>query len=108
MAFENESETTFEGSGNANQDTSLSGTITAVVVDKLPNGNMFIHGQKAVKVSQGEEYLTISGIVRPDDVGANNEISSDKIAAMRVGYTGAGAVDDAAVPGWMTRFLMRR
>ncbi|MBK1651798.1 hypothetical protein CKO08_06060 [Halorhodospira halochloris] len=108
MSFEHDSESNFEGGGGADQDTSLSGTITAVVVDTLPNGQMVIQGQKAVTVSQGEEYLTISGIVRPDDVGANNEVSSDKIAAMQVGYTGEGSIDDAAAPGWMSRFFMSR
>lgn len=108
MAFEHEGESTFEGSGGADQQTTLSGTITAVVVKTLPNGQMVIQGQKAVTVSQGEEYFTITGIVRPDDVGANNEITADKIAAMRVGYTGEGPIKDATSPGWMSRFLLSR
>lgn len=108
MAFEHTGEASFEGDGGAEQDSSLSGTITAMVVDTLPNGQLVIKGQKAVTVSQGEEYLTISGIVRPDDVGANNEITSDKVAAMQVGYTGSGSINEATTPGWMTRFFLER
>lgn len=106
--FEQEGEANFEGSGSAEQSTNLSGTVTAVVVDTLPNGHLVIRGEKAVTVSQGTEQLQIQGIVRTDDVGANNEISSNQVANMQLSYTGSDTIDDTAKPGWLTRFLMRR
>lgn len=108
FSFQQEGQADFEGSGEANQSTNLSGTITAVVVDTLPNGHLVIRGEKAVTVSQGEEQMVISGIVRTDDVGPNNEISSNRVANMQLSYTGSDTIDDAAKPGWLTRFLMRR
>ncbi len=108
FAFQQEGEGSFEGGGEADQSTDLTATITAVVVDKTPNGHLMIEGEKAVTVSQGKEYLRISGLVRTDDVGADNEIPSNRIANLQVGYTGSEAINDSAQPGWLTRFLMRR
>ncbi|MBK5942836.1 MAG: flagellar basal body L-ring protein FlgH [Halorhodospira halophila] len=108
FAFEQEGEASFEGGGSADQETNLTGTINAVVVDTTPNGHLVIRGEKNVRVSQGQETLRISGIVRTDDVGANNEVSSNRVANMQVGYTGEEALSDSAQPGWLTRFLMRR
>lgn len=108
FAFAQDGEAEFEGGGSADQETELTGTITAVVTDTTPNGHLVIQGEKAVTVSQGEERLRISGIVRPDDVGANNEVSSDHVANMQVGYTGSETLNDSATPGWLTRFIMQR
>lgn len=108
FAFQQEGESSFEGSGSADQSTNLTGTITAVVVDKTPNGHLVIEGEKTVTVSQGKEYLRISGLVRTEDVRANNEVPSSRIANLQVGYTGSETIDDSAQPGWLTRFLMRR
>ena len=108
FAFEQDGEVAFEGGGSADQDTNLNATITAVVVDTTPNGHLIIQGEKAVTVSQGQERLRISGVVRADDVGANNEVSSDRIANLQVGYTGSETLSESAQPGWLTDFLMRR
>ncbi|MBK1734838.1 hypothetical protein CKO15_05950 [Halorhodospira abdelmalekii] len=108
MTFQHGGEANFDGGGDADETTSLSGTITAMVVDTMPNGQLIIRGQKAVTASQGEQYLTLTGIVRPDDVGANNEISSSRVAQLRVAYTGSDTIGDAARPGWTTRFFMGR
>ncbi|MFW6278524.1 MAG: flagellar basal body L-ring protein FlgH, partial [Halorhodospira sp.] len=100
FSFQQEGESSFEGGGTADQETNLTATITAVVVDTTPNGHLVIQGEKSVTVSQGQEQLRLSGIVRPDDVGANNEVSSDQVANMQVGYTGYEALSDSAQPGW--------
>ncbi len=108
FAFEHEGDATFEGRGQAEQSNNLTGTITAVVIDTMPNGHLVIRGEKAVTVSQGQEYVVISGIVRADDVAPNNTISSDMVANMQLSYTGSETIDDSTKPGWLTRFLMRR
>ncbi len=108
FAFEHEGDAAFEGQGQADQATNLTGTITAVVVDTMPNGHLVIQGEKAVTVSQGQEYVVVSGIVRADDVAPNNTVSSNLIANMQLSYTGSETIDDTTKPGWLTRFLMRR
>lgn len=101
-----ESETDFEGSGESDQSNSLSGTITAVVADVLPNGVLLIQGEKWMNFNRGEEYLRVSGLVRDEDIGPNNTVSSLRLADARLAYSGTGAIADSNSTGWLTRFFM--
>ena len=100
-----ESERAFSGSGDSSQSNSLNGQITVMVVDILPNSNMLVRGEKIIGLNQGSEYLRISGIVRPQDVSANNEIESTKLANARIYYGGGGAIAEANTKGWLSRFF---
>ncbi len=96
----------FEGDGSANQSNSLSGDITVTVVDVLPNGNLKIRGEKRMTLNDGNEYIRLSGIVRPQDISVENAIPSTKVADPTIMYTGDGAVADASKMGWFARFFM--
>ena len=71
----------------------------------LANGNLVIRGEKWLKLNQGEEYVQISGIVRPADIAPNNTVLSTQVADARIAYTGKGAINDANVMGWLARFF---
>ena len=51
--------------GSSSQSNRLDGRITVTVADVLPNGNLVVRGEKWLTLNQGEEYVQISGIVRP-------------------------------------------
>ena len=106
LNFEVESETEFEGKGDSQQSNQLSGTISVTVYGVLPNGNLQVRGQKFVKLNQGEEYIQISGIVRPSDIDANNQVLSTKVADARIAYSGTGAVANTNNAGWLTQFFV--
>ncbi len=91
------------GNGNANQSNSLSGSITVSVVEVLPNGYLKVRGEKRVSLNQGNEYLRLSGIIRPVDISAANTISSSQLADATIMYTGDGAIADASRMGWLSR-----
>lgn len=95
----------FDGGGKTDQSNALSGTITAVVLDVYPNGNMVVQGRKRITLNRGDEYVTITGIVRPDDVSANNTVSSTRVADARIAYTGTGALADSNTQGWLSRLF---
>lgn len=95
----------FEGDGSSNQSNSLSGSITVTVAKVLPNGNLVVSGEKLVTLNQGDEYLRISGLVRPIDISPDNEVSSTKVADARIIYGGRGVIDEANQKGWMARFF---
>jgi flagellar L-ring protein precursor FlgH len=95
----------FKGDGSANQSNSLSGDISVTVVELLPNGNLKVRGEKRVTLNQGDEYIRLSGIVRPVDIDVSNTISSDKVADATIMYTGNGAMADASKMGWLSRIL---
>ena len=54
--------------------TNGGGAVTVMVTRVYANGNMWIEGQKLLSVSQGEEYVRVSGLVRPDDIGPGNTV----------------------------------
>jgi flagellar L-ring protein precursor FlgH len=93
----------FAGSGAANQSNTITGTMTVMVTRVYANGNMWIEGQKLLSVSQGEEYVRVSGLVRPDDIGPGNTVVSNRIAQANITYTGAGDIADASKQGWYGR-----
>jgi flagellar L-ring protein precursor FlgH len=95
----------FKGEGEANQSNSLRGDISVTVTEVLPNGNLKVRGEKRVTLNQGNEYIRLSGIVRPVDIDPANTISSDKVADATIMYTGDGAMADASKMGWLSRII---
>jgi flagellar L-ring protein precursor FlgH len=95
----------FKGAGSSDQSNNLSGSITCVVVDMLPNGYLLIQGQKKLTLNRGDEYITISGVVRPDDIANDNTVPSKRVANAQIAYTGKGELADANQMGWLTRFF---
>lgn len=96
----------FSGESESTQKNSLSGSITVSVVDVLPNGYLKIRGEKRVRLNQGNEYIRVSGIIRPTDINPDNSIESTKIADATLMYTGEGALADANKIGWLARFFV--
>ena len=100
-----EAERDFSGTGNSSQSNSLTGRVTVTVAQVQPNGNLMVRGEKWLKLNQGEEYVQISGIVRPADIRPDNTVLSTQVADARIAYTGKGAINDANVMGWLARFF---
>ncbi len=95
----------FTGKGAADQSNSLSGNISVTVVDVLPNGNLSVRGEKRVTLNQGDEFIRLSGIVKPVDIASTNIITSDKVADVTIMYVGEGAMADASKMGWLARIV---
>ena len=95
----------FSCSMATNQSNSLSGTLSATVVRVYPNGNLEIKGQKKLRITEGTEYIRLSGIIRPQDISTTNSVSSAKIAEAQIEYVGAGILDSATKPGWGSKIF---
>ena len=95
----------FSGEGWSTQSNRLDGSVTVTVVEQLPNGNLFVQGEKWLTLNQGKEFVRVSGIVRPVDILADNSVSSEKVANARIEYAGKGALADANRMGWLARFF---
>jgi flagellar L-ring protein precursor FlgH len=94
------------GEGASDQSNSLTGNVSAVVVGVYPNGNLAIRGEKMLTLNQGEEVVQISGVIRPEDVGADNTILSSQVADAKITYAGNGALADANTVSWLGRFFL--
>lgn len=104
-AFGLESSRGFDGKGDSSQSNRLSGSITVQVVERLPNGNLVVSGEKNLELNQGSERVRLSGIVRAVDVRPDNTVTSDRVADARIQYVGRGALADANAQGWLSRFF---
>jgi flagellar L-ring protein precursor FlgH len=95
----------FTGDATSTQQNALSGAITVLVQEVLPNGLLRVAGEKRLQLNQGEEYLRIKGYLRAADIDNENQVSSLRVANARIAYSGQGSLADANTPGWLTRFF---
>lgn len=95
----------FAGEGDSAQSNSLQGYITVTVQRVLPNGNLFVKGEKWIGINQGEEYVRMTGVIRPIDISPQNSIPSSLVANAKISYGGKGALADANAQGWLSRFF---
>jgi flagellar L-ring protein precursor FlgH len=98
-------QSSFKGQGDASQTSTFRGDITVTIVEVRPNGTAFIRGEKVLQLSQGEEWVQLSGIIRLADIDQNNTIASPRIADARITYAGKGAVQRASREGWLSKFF---
>jgi flagellar L-ring protein FlgH len=97
--------TKFDGKGSSDRDGHLKAYISAVVKKVLLNGNLYVVGKREIRVNNETQYITLSGIIRPEDVSPTNEISSTYVADARITYAGIGPVADKQKPGWLGRVV---
>ncbi|GAA3586397.1 flagellar basal body L-ring protein FlgH [Marinobacter xestospongiae] len=95
----------FEGQAEADQSNSLNGSITVTVTEVLPNGVLRIRGEKWLSLTNGDEFIRLTGMVRPQDIAPNNTVASTRIADARIAYGGTGDFDQANQMGWLARFF---
>ena len=94
-----------KGDGRTTRQGALRATLTAEVIEVLPNGNLKIEGQRVVNIN-GEKQLTVlTGVVRPEDISPENTVPSYLIAEAKISYHGKGMVQDAQAPGFFSRFV---
>ncbi|HYB64570.1 MAG TPA: flagellar basal body L-ring protein FlgH [Steroidobacteraceae bacterium] len=95
----------FAGEGASAQSNSLTGYLTATVLKVLPNGNLFVAGEKQIALNQGKEFVRVTGVIRPSDLAADNSVPSFRVASARITYNGKGAIADANAQSWLSRFF---
>jgi flagellar L-ring protein precursor FlgH len=95
----------FNGEGDASQTSQLGGQISVTIAETRRNGTVLVKGTKRLLLSQGEEWVQISGIVRVADISQNNTVQSGQVADARVVYTGNGSIGRASREGWLSKFF---
>lgn len=97
---------TFSGTGEGANTNIFTGTMTATVIEVLPNGNLLVSGEKQLAIGHQTEYVRVSGVVNPSFVDSTNTVNSSSIADARIEYKSAGYMSEAQVMGWLARFFL--
>jgi flagellar L-ring protein precursor FlgH len=92
------SDTSTKGKGATERSEKLTLLVAAVVTGILENGNLLISGSQEVRVNHEIRILNVAGIVRPQDVDADNTISYERIAEARISYGGRGRLTEVQQP----------
>lgn len=100
------SNNTFSGKGGTESNNDFSGTITATVVEVLPNGHLIIAGEKQIGLNKNVDVLKFSGQVDPRSIQAGNSVNSSQIANVRIEHRGRGQQAEAQGIGWLARFFL--
>lgn len=95
----------FDGQGASAQSNSLTGYLTCTVLKVLPNGNLYVGGEKQIALNQGKEFVRVTGVIRPNDLAADNSVPSFRVASARITYDGKGAIADVNAQSWLSRFF---
>lgn len=96
--------TQLQGTGTTSRGATLTATVSARVIDVLPNGYLVVEGIKHVQVNSENQVITIRGVVRPVDLDFTNTIPSDRVAQMELQVNGKGVIGDSIHRPW---FLYR-
>jgi flagellar L-ring protein FlgH len=98
-------ETRFKGGGVTTRSGELSATITARVVEVLPNGDLVLEGAREIDINGDRQIVVLTGVVRQVDIDRNNRVLSTAIGQLRIQYFGRGLIRDNLRPGLLVRIL---
>ena len=96
-----------DGSGTTTRNGSMTGTISAVIKEILPNDQFLIQGRRTIQYNNEEQQMVLTGIIRRVDISFSNSVNSSMIADARIALSGEGVVSDEQRVGWLTRILTK-
>jgi len=95
-----------QGTGSSRADNTFTGTLTATVIEVLPNGNLRVAGDKQMAINRGSEHVRFSGVVDPRSISGANTVLSTQVADARIEFRSQGRMDEVQEMGWLQRFFL--
>lgn len=93
----------FKANGSLSNTNRVTGKITVQVIEVKPNGNMVISGTQSIVQNKDEHKITITGIVRKDDVAADNTVLSSLVSDAQLKFDGKGPLNAKQRQGILTQ-----
>jgi flagellar L-ring protein FlgH len=98
-------DTKFKGGGVTTRTGQLTATMTARVMEVLPNGDLVLEGVREIEINGDRQIVVLTGVARPSDIGKDNDVLSTNIGQLRIRYFGRGLMKDNLKPGFLIRML---
>jgi flagellar L-ring protein precursor FlgH len=95
----------FTATGQTTRGGSLTAKVTTKVVEVLPNDTLRIEGRQSIVINGEEQEIILRGIVRSQDIAADNTVLSPFVADAEISFVGTGIVADKNNPGIITRIF---
>ena len=96
--FNANSATALKGQGSTDSSTTFQTSLTGQVIAVLPSGNLVVEAQRKIFMNHQHEDVTVRGVVRPNDIGPNNTISSASLSNLEIEMKGKGVISDSTRP----------
>ena len=93
------------GKGSTQRSSNVRARITARVVEVLPNGDLRVEAVKLVKINKETEQIAVTGIIRRNDLAADNSVTTLEVGDLRVEFNGKGIASADNAPGWLARIF---
>ncbi len=93
------------GTGSIKRAETVTLRLAGEVTQVLPNGNLVVTARQEVRVNSELRELTVSGVVRPQDIASDNTVTHDRMAEARIAYGGRGTLTDVQQPRYGQQVL---
>ena len=104
LALDTSSATT--GDGSIERKHHATATLACLVTEVLPNGNLVIEGTRDIRTSQEVLQFQLTGVIRPQDVTSENQISSQLVANAEIAVKGKGIISRTQKTGIVSQILL--
>ncbi len=95
----------FQGGGATTRTGKFTAKLTARIVDILPGGNYKIEGTQLLTINNEKQVITLTGIVRPQDISGNNTVLSNFVADAQIKYEGKGPLARKQKGGFLFKMI---
>jgi len=92
------SSTALKGAGATDTSTTFQTSLTGQVIAVLPSGNLVVEAQRNIFMNNQHEDVTVRGVVRPNDIGPSNTVSSASLSNLEIEMKGKGIIADSTRP----------
>lgn len=99
------SNSAFSGQGSYSKNATFTTTISARIIKVLANGNYFVSGKREILIDGQKQSIQVSGVIRPYDIGQNNQISSSQMSDAKISYKSEGDIERSTKRGWMSNIV---
>ncbi len=88
------------GTGQIQRNESVTLRLAGVITQVLPNGNLVVAARQEIVVNSELRNLTVTGVIRPEDIASDNTVPHDRMAEARISYGGKGQITEIQTPRW--------